>query len=364
VTDTAGAAGATTHAKRRKFMAYDRYDREDHARRPDDRSERGWRGDEHRHDPRRDEHRLHGGRDSDRGFFERAGDEIASWFGGSDHDRHHRDQGRHLDDDRGFGHDHAGERAARERDDDRYRDRSRSGSRYRPMTGDYGRGIDHESEQFFAASGYGRGERGFGGYERERGRDRMRERGMGDVRRESDRSEDSWSRDDYRRTSFAGSQKSERDYDPNYRDWRERHMSEIDRDYHDYRREHQSRFEDDFTGWRQKRQEKRGLLGQIREHMDVVGRDGEHVGTVDKVAGDRIILTKADAESGGAHHSLGCSAIDRIEGDRVMLDCSAKEARNRWRDENRSRALFERHDQGEDGPGVLNRSFSGTYRDR
>ena len=46
----------------------------------------------------------------------------------------------------------------------------------------------------------------------------------------------------------------------------------------------------------------------------------------------------------------------------MILDCSADEARNRWRDESRSRALFEREDQGEMGPGMLDRSFSGTYR--
>ena len=33
-----------------------------------------------------------------------------------------------------------------------------------------------------------------------------------------------------------------------------------------------------------------------------------------------------------------------------------------WRDEDRSRALFEREDQGEMGPRTLNRSFEGTYR--
>ncbi len=90
--------------------------------------------------------------------------------------------------------------------------------------------------------------------------------------------------------------------------------------------------------------------------------DDEHVGTVDKTAGDRIILTKSDPDSGGAHHSLSCSEIDRVEGDKVILDCSADEARNRWRDESRSRALFEREDQGEMGPRILNRSFEGTYR--
>jgi hypothetical protein len=96
--------------------------------------------------------------------------------------------------------------------------------------------------------------------------------------------------------------------------------------------------------------------------MEVVGKDDEHVGTVDKVAGDRIILTKSDADSGGVHHSLSCSDIDCVRDDKVVLDCSADEAKNRWRDESRSRALFEREDQGEMGPRTLNRSFEGTYR--
>ena len=139
-------------------------------------------------------------------------------------------------------------------------------------------------------------------------------------------------------------------------------MSELDRDYDEYRRENQSRFEDDFKGWRERRQQKRGLLGQIREHMEVVGNDDEHVGTVDKVAGDRIILTKSDPESGGIHHSLSCSDIDRIEENRIILECDAEDAKKRWRDESRSRALFEREDQGEMGPRILDRSFEGTYR--
>ena len=102
-------------------------------------------------------------------------------------------------------------------------------------------------------------------------------------------------------------------------------------------------------------------LGQIREHMEVLGSDGEHVGTVDRCAGDRIILTKSDDESGGAHHSLMCTVVERIEGDKVILDTTAAETKRNWRDESRQRALFERDDQGEAGPGVLNRSFSGTY---
>ena len=229
---------------------------------------------------------------------------------------------------------------------------------YRPMTGDYGRGTDYESEQFFAASGYGRSDRGMGG----RGRD--------EDRFERDRSQSEWGRDPYRRTSRAGtSDWSDRSRhedrgmgDPHYDSWKQRHISDLDRDYDDYRRENRSRFEDDFSSWRERRQQKRGLLGQIREHMDVVGSDNEHVGTVDKVAGDRIILTKSDAESGGVHHSLSCSDINRVEGNRVILDCSAEQSKQRWRDESRGRALFERDDQGEMGPRSLDRSFSGTYR--
>lgn len=38
-------------------------------------------------------------------------------------------------------------------------------------------------------------------------------------------------------------------------------------------------------------------LSQIKEHMEVIGADGVHLGTVDKVEGDRIKLTKADSGS-------------------------------------------------------------------
>jgi hypothetical protein len=82
---------------------------------------------------------------------------------------------------------------------------------------------------------------------------------------------------------------------------------------------------------------------------------------VERVAGDRIMLT-ADESSGGAPHSLNCTEIERIEGDRVILSSPAEQVKHRWRDENRSRALFEREDQGSEGPHILDRSFEGTYR--
>ena len=336
-------------------MAYDRYDTRNHPR--DERSR--WRDERFES---RGSHRDRGwDRDrEDRGFFERAGDEIASWFGDDDAERRRREdrmgdeqegryspsysnQGEHFrgsdrDEDRGrFWRERRWDRGDFERDDDRLR--SSRDRRYRPMTGDYGR-----SEQFFAASGIPSG------------------RFSDDDRANFARSQGPYGRDDYRRTSYGDSSDRSRFEDPHYSSWRQRQMNELDRDYDEYRRENQARFEDDFGNWRQRRQQKRGLLGQIREHMEVVGNDDQHVGTVDRTISDRIILTKSDPEAGGVHHSLSCSDIDRVEGDRVILDCSAEQARQRWRDESRSRALFEREDQGEMGPRILDRSFEGTYR--
>ena len=287
-------------------MAHDRYDTRNPPR--DERAR--WSDDRYTS-------RDRGGPD-DRGFFDRAGDEIASWFGDDEAERRRRED--HLRDQRERG--YSGRDFERDHDrGDYWRDRTWSASYwtgrdrgYRPVSGDYRR-----SEQFFAASGAPRG--GFG--------------------RDEDRT---------------------RDFDPHYHSWRQRHLTELDRDYEDYRRENQTKFEDDFTSWRERRMQKRSLLGRIREHMEVIGNDDEHVGTIDRIAGDRIILTRSDPESGGVHHSLSCSEIDRVEDDKVILDCSAEQAWQRWRDESRNRALFEREDQGEMGPRMLDRSFGGTYR--
>ena len=64
----------------------------------------------------------------------------------------------------------------------------------------------------------------------------------------------------------------------------------------------------------------------------------------------------------GVIEEVGEAVSSIKEGDRVVLDLSAEQAKQRWRDENRERALFEREDQGEMGPRSLDRSFEGTYR--
>ena len=69
-----------------------------------------------------------------------------------------------------------------------------------------------------------------------------------------------------------------------------------------------------------------GDFSTIREHMEVIGADGVHVGTVDKVEGDRIKLTKADSGEGGHeghHHFIGRALVADVEGDSVRLSANA-----------------------------------------
>ena len=63
----------------------------------------------------------------------------------------------------------------------------------------------------------------------------------------------------------------------------------------------------------------------IREHMEVIGADGVHVGTVDHVEGDRIKLTKADSGQGshrGHHHYISLGLVATVEGDKVRLSAN------------------------------------------
>ncbi|AQR73926.1 SWFGD domain-containing protein [Sphingomonas sp. LM7] len=222
-------------------------------------AEHGYRGqDRHRgHDRSRDRY------DEDRGFLDRAGDEIRSWFGDEDAERR------------------------RERD-----------QRYDAQTG--------------------RDERSFGG--------------VGDGQ---------------------------------YQSWRRQRIAELDRDYDEYQRENSQRFHNEFTSWRGERQTQRDSLHRVNEHMEVLGSDGSHVGVVDKIRGDRILLTKSDSDAGGHHHSIPSRWIQSVD-DKVTLRKTADEAKAHWRDEERSGALFGERSRDDDrqawsSAGNLNRSFSGTY---
>lgn len=248
----------------------------------------------------------------DRGFFDRARDEVSSWFGDDDSERRRERDFRPED-------------SGRERSYERYEQNSRyrdEGYR-RPYTGRVGGGSGFDDDSY----------RGPGGQNFDRGQ----------SQRETGKSSAPQGR-----------------HDSDYSQWRSRQIDELDRDYDEFRRENQSRFDSEFSTWRGQRQSKRQLLGTVTEHMEVVGSDDQPLGKVDGVKGDRIILTKSDSPD-GRHHFISCSMVDRVEDNKVFLNRTTEEAKREFGNSDRDRALFEREDQGQDGPHMLNRSFSGTY---
>jgi hypothetical protein len=67
-------------------------------------------------------------------------------------------------------------------------------------------------------------------------------------------------------------------------------------------------------------------IDDVREGMEVIGADGVHVGTVDRVEDGRIKLTKKDSGQGsheGHHHYLSEGLIAGVEGDQVRLSANA-----------------------------------------
>jgi hypothetical protein len=69
----------------------------------------------------------------------------------------------------------------------------------------------------------------------------------------------------------------------------------------------------------------------IKEHMEVVGSDGGHVGMVDHMEGaDQLKLAKSDQDAGGQHHFIPLAWVDHVDA-KVHLRQSAAEAKARWK---------------------------------
>lgn len=68
-----------------------------------------------------------------------------------------------------------------------------------------------------------------------------------------------------------------------------------------------------------------GGFEDIREHMEVIGADGVHLGTVDRVEGNRIKLIRADSGIAHSdhHHYLSKGLVAEVEGDKVRLTARA-----------------------------------------
>ena len=67
----------------------------------------------------------------------------------------------------------------------------------------------------------------------------------------------------------------------------------------------------------------------IQNQMEVIGSDGQHVGTVDHLQGQNAIkLTKTDSPD-GKHHNIPLTWVDHID-EHVHLNKSSQDARNEW----------------------------------
>ena len=294
-----------------------------------------------------------------------------SWSGRSD-----RDDDRAYGSGGGYGRSSAREYAAAgefQRNREPYRSRDQYGVQSSYSEDRYGsQGWDRDEQR----GGYGDG---FRAARNDRGNDWSDSRRSGQGRGGYDRRPEGYSyqdRDFLSRAgdevrSWFGDEEAERrreqdarydaqhSHDDHYRGWRSRQIADLDRDYDEYRRENATRFENEFSSWRNERQTQRSCLSRVNEHMEVIGSDGQHVGTVDKVRGDRIVLTKNDADAGGHHHSIPSRWIDSVD-DKVTIRKTAEEAKSAWKDEERSGAMFAEQDDRSSGH-YLNRSFKGTY---
>ncbi len=276
---------------------------------------------------------------------------------------------------------------ARRSQDDRFSDRSdyRGASDYRGSYGSGGRRFEnfgnHESSQD-RDSRYGARDDGRDRDDRN-DRVRMQDRQQDDrgfVARAGDEVRSWFGDEDAERRRHRDEQQQQRDAGRHGRDfgrdhddyhhWRGTQIAALDRDYDEYRQHNRTKFHSEFGQWRTQRQGQRDQMAQAKEHQEVVGSDGQHIGTVDHVRDDRILLTRKDQDAGGRHHSIPSSWITSV-GDTVVVSKTAEEAKRLWRDEENNSAMFGggpagMHPNGtpnarEDGGTSLNKSFSGTY---
>jgi hypothetical protein len=68
----------------------------------------------------------------------------------------------------------------------------------------------------------------------------------------------------------------------------------------------------------------------IQEHMEVVGSDDKHVGTVDHKEGiDRIVLTNDDPKAAGQRHLISIDWVDYVDC-KVHLNKPSQKAISEW----------------------------------
>ncbi|MCJ8191663.1 SWFGD domain-containing protein [Sphingomicrobium aestuariivivum] len=283
-------------------MAYNRYDRM--RNREDD-----------RHDMRRDRPRGRMTRDErfgydrdDRDFFDRASDEVRSWFGDERAERR-----RELDERYGY----AGDGYKNQHFD--FEDT------YSSVNEGYRRPYD-EGGRFVGRSSMNVDDDHLG--RRAYGRSQARTRTpTGDYDRVDTYDYDrGYTQNRWGRPQTQAEYTRDRDYD----EWRTRQIDALDRDYDEWRSENQARFDDEFTSWRQDRQMKREQLRGLGDDATVIGSDGETIGSLSSIRGDRMILKGQDDDS---RCVFSLRNVDQIGESEVRLNLTSEDARRRMRDD-------------------------------
>lgn len=71
------------------------------------------------------------------------------------------------------------------------------------------------------------------------------------------------------------------------------------------------------------------MTSQIREHMAVIASCGKHVGTIDRIEGKHMKLTRDDNPTGsGQHEYLPLSSVGSIRENEVHLNINSEEAKS------------------------------------
>ncbi|HEX6409980.1 MAG TPA: hypothetical protein VFZ88_05245 [Sphingomicrobium sp.] len=334
------------------------------ARYGDDTNRDRWRDEDRERSSWRSSGQGTSERDDERGFFERAGEEVRSWFSDDD-----QGSGRLSDRDRSRGWS-GGSSWDPNRDHGRSGMSRSSGGGWssssdrdfgaRDREGGHGRtGSDMEARSSFGGMAQGGRSSGSFGREHERGSsrggdwrlnqpdrsggygghgasrsDREWERGghaqsWGEANRGQS---GGWNRDrerDRDQESFGygsamsgtmggfGNQTFGSSQDDHYRSWRDRQMSELDRDYDDYCREREQQFHSDFDSWRRNRLSRSPSVSTSPSSSDLGAAPNAAVGTT----------TSSVAGTGGAGSALGSggSAIGeaaRTVGSTPMADAT------------------------------------------
>ena len=86
-------------------------------------------------------------------------------------------------------------------------------------------------------------------------------------------------------------------------------------------------------------------IEDIREHMEVIGADGVHIGTVDRVEDNRIKLIRADSGLGHEqhHHYIPRGLVADVEGVQVRLTARGDVVADLFEQEQTGQPLDETH---------------------